>query len=601
MSCGRRLPACARNCSASATRKPREVPVPLRYPFVIVSAPPSSAKNYRWNRVNYSRTRRVIDIWGFFLLILFYRWWDSKKWTYRSGDSEENRSRRQRMRAIWTRETMLELGPTFIKVGQLFSTRADLFPKEYIEELSRLQDEVPAFPYEQVVEIVEDQFGKPIPQVFQFFDPTPIAAASLGQVHRAQLHSSEEVVVKVQRPGLEKLFNVDLGILRGIAQYLQNHPRYGRGGREWVPIYDECARILMLEIDYLNEGRNADTFRRNFKDSPEICVPRVYWRYSSPKVLTLEYLPGIKISNYEALEAAGLDRRSLARIGARSYLQQLLNDGFFHADPHPGNIAVRHDGALIFYDFGMMGHIQPGTKEKLMDIFLGVAQSDADKVIDSLIELGAIKKNADRVPIRRSIEFLLTNFVNQPYSMQSFNFAELTDDIYEMAYEQPFRFPATFTFVLRAVSTLEGLGKGLDPDFNFMDVAQPFADQLMAVNSEFGMRELLNQLGQQVGQVSSMTVNLPRRIEQTLERADRGELRVRTKSIETERLLKRLNSAAIGGIYSVLLAAFLICSVVLYTADHILEAIAAFGLAGLLSFALGRVLLRLQRIDTDLQ
>ncbi|AGY57712.1 ubiquinone biosynthesis protein UbiB [Gloeobacter kilaueensis JS1] len=568
---------------------------------MIVSAPPAvPARAYRWNRANYSRTRRVIDIWGFFLLILFYRWWDSKKWTYRGDDSEEHRSRRQRKRAIWTRETMLELGPTFIKVGQLFSTRADLFPKEYIEELSRLQDEVPAFAYEQVVQTIESEFGRRLPEIFQFFDPTPMAAASLGQVHRAQLHTGEEVVVKVQRPGLEQLFNVDLGILRGIAQYLQNHPRYGRGGREWVPIYDECARILMQEIDYLNEGRNADTFRRNFQGDPEICVPRVYWRYASPKVLTLEYLPGIKISNYEALEAAGLDRKLLARIGARSYLQQLLNDGFFHADPHPGNIAVRHDGALIFYDFGMMGRIQPGTKERLMDTFLGVAQSDADKVIDSLIELGAIKKNADRVPIRRSIAFLIENFFNKPYGDQSFDFGSLSEDIYEMAYEQPFRFPATFTFVLRAVSTLEGLGKGLDPNFNFMDVAQPFADQLMTTNGEFGMRELLNQLGQQVGQVGAMTVNLPRRIEQTLERADRGELRVRVKSIESERLLRRLNAAAIGGIYSVLLGAMLICSVILYTSEHILEAIAAFGLCGLLSFALGRVLLRLQRVDADI-
>ena len=565
---------------------------------MIVSSPPP-AKAYRWNRANYSRTRRVIDIWGFFLLTLFYRWWDGKPWTYGGQFNEQTQEVRQRKRAIWTRETMLELGPTFIKVGQLFSTRADLFPKQYIEELSKLQDEVPAFPYEQVVETVESELGKPIPQIFQFFDPAPIAAASLGQVHRAQLHTNEEVVVKVQRPGLEKLFTVDLDILRGIAQYLQNHPRYGRGGREWVPIYDECARILFLEIDYLNEGRNADTFRRNFHGSTEICVPKVYWRYASPKVLTLEYLPGIKISNYEALDAAGLDRRSLARIGARSYLQQLLNDGFFHADPHPGNIAVRLDGALIFYDFGMMGHILPGTKEKLMETFLGVAQSDADKVIDSLIDLGAIKKGADRVPIRRSIEFVINNFANKPYENQSFNFTEITDDIYEMAYDQPFRFPATFTFVLRAVSTLEGLGKGLDPTFNFMDVAQPFADQLLSSNSDFGVRELLNQLGQQVGQVGSMTVNLPRRIEQTLDRADRGELRVRVKAAESDRLLRRINAGLVGVIYGVLLSAAMICSVLLYSTQHGLEALFAFGVAGLLSIALGRVLLRMQRPDSD--
>lgn len=560
---------------------------------------PPTTISYRWSRENYSRLQRLIDIWSFFLRVLFYRWLDEKPWSYRQGDTEQSRTLRRIERAVWTRETMLELGPTFIKVGQLFSTRADLFPKEYVDELSKLQDEVPAFPYQMAVQTIESEFGRPLPELFQFFDPTPIAAASLGQVHRAQLHSGEEIVVKVQRPGLEKLFKIDLHILRGIAQYLQNHPRFGKGGREWVPIYDECARILFLEIDYLNEGSNADTFRRNFRDSTEICVPKVYWRHSSPKVLTLEYLPGIKISNYEALEAAGLDRQALARIGARSYLQQLLNDGFFHADPHPGNIAARPDGMLIFYDFGMMGHIQPGTKEKLMDTFLGVAQQDADKIIDSLTDLGAIKPGADRVPIRRSIEFMLKNFADKPFESQSFSFAEITDDIYEMAYDQPFRFPATFTFVLRAVSTLEGLGKGLDPSFNFMDVAQPFADQLLTNNSGFGARELFNQLGQQVGQVGSLAVNLPRRIEQTLDRADRGELRLRVKAAETDRLLRRLNLGIIGLVYSVLFVGALICSVVLYTGSRSLEAFLALALVGVLSVALGRIMLKLQRIESD--
>jgi predicted unusual protein kinase regulating ubiquinone biosynthesis (AarF/ABC1/UbiB family) len=564
-----------------------------------VSSPPPT-KSYRWNRVNYSRWRRVIDIWGFFFLILFYRWWDGKPWTYNGLYNEQTQSARQRGRAIWTRETMLELGPTFIKVGQLFSTRADLFPKEYVEELSKLQDEVPSFPFEQVNAIVEGEFGRPLTRIFQFFDPTPIAAASLGQVHRAQLNTGEEVVVKVQRPGLEKLFRLDLDILRGIAQYLQNHPRYGRGGREWVSIYDECAKILFQEIDYLNEGRNADTFRRNFRDSSEICAPKVYWRYATPRVLTLEYLPGIKISNYEALEAAGLNRSALARIGARSYLQQLLNDGFFHADPHPGNLAVRPDGALIFYDFGMMGEILPGTKEKLLETFLGVAQGDSDKIIDSLTDLGAIKKGADRVPIRRSIDFILENFANKPYGDQSFNFEAITSDIYEMAYEQPFRFPSTFTFVLRAVSTLEGLGKGLDPTFNFMDVAQPFADQLLTNNNDFGAREIIAQLGQQVGQVGGAALNLPRRIEQTLDRAERGELRVRVKSVESERLLRRMNIGILGLIYGVLLSAAMICTVLFYTTSHTIEGIVTFGLAGIFSFLVFRVIRRLSRPDDEL-
>lgn len=296
--------------------------------------PKGTAKAYRWNRENYSRHRRFIDIWTFVLKLLYSSWLNKKAWSYWGGVTEAKQANRRKIQAIWIRETLLDLGPTFIKAGQLFSTRADLFPAEYVEELAKLQDKVPAFSYEQVEAIIQKDFGKTIPELYKSFDPIPLAAASLGQVHKAQLHGGEEVVVKVQRPGLKKLFAIDLAILKGIARYFQNHPDWGPG-RDWMGIYEECCRILYEEVDYLNEGRNADTFRRNFRDSDWVCVPRVYWRYSSPRVLTLEYVPGIKISHYEALEAAGLDRKVIARLGAKAYLHQLLNDGFFHADPHP--------------------------------------------------------------------------------------------------------------------------------------------------------------------------------------------------------------------------------------------------------------------------
>ncbi len=272
---------------------------------------------YKWNRENYSRTRRRLDIWTFVLRLLSQFWRDGKKWSYLGGYTEEKRLARRKKQAAWIRESLLELGPTFIKVGQLFSTRADLFPSEYVEQLSKLQDQVPAFDYQQAVEIVEKDLGKPVTKLFAGFDPVPLAAASLGQVHKAKLYSGEEVVVKIQRPGLKQLFTIDLAILKRISIYFQNHPRWGKG-RDWLGIYDECCRILWQETDYLNEGSNADTFRRNFRTQNWVKVPRVYWRYTSLRVLTLEYLPGIKISHYEAIEAAGLDRKVLARLGAES-------------------------------------------------------------------------------------------------------------------------------------------------------------------------------------------------------------------------------------------------------------------------------------------
>ncbi|EDX74394.1 ABC1 family protein [Coleofasciculus chthonoplastes PCC 7420] len=551
-------------------------------------------KAYRWNRENYSRHRRFVDIWTFVLTLLFQLWLNGKPWSYPGGMTDAKQAARRKTQAIWIRDTFLELGPTFIKVGQLFSTRSDLFPGEYVEELSKLQDRVPAFNYDQVEAIVKKDLGKSVSELFDNFDPIPLAAASLGQVHKAQLQSGEEVVVKVQRPGLRKLFTIDLQILKGIARYFQNHPDWGRG-RDWMGIYEECCRILWEEIDYLSEGRNADTFRRNFRTYDWVKVPRVYWRYTSNRVLTLEYAPGIKISHYEALEAAGLDRKLLAQLGARAYLQQLLNDGFFHADPHPGNIAVSPEGSLIFYDFGMMGRIKANVREGLMQTLFGVAQKDASRVVESLVALGALSPVDDMGPVRRSIQYMLDHFMDKPFEQQSVS--EISDDLYEIAYGQPFRFPATFTFVMRAFSTLEGVGKGLDPEFNFMEVAKPFALQIMTNGNSPEGNTFLNELGRQAAQVSSTALGLPRRIEDTIEKLERGDIRLRVRSIESDRILRRMSSIQIGTNYALLLSAFTLSATILFVNGQVGLALVVALVAAAIAFALIRLLRRLDRYD----
>jgi predicted unusual protein kinase regulating ubiquinone biosynthesis (AarF/ABC1/UbiB family) len=541
--------------------------------IVTESQPNSDNRAYRWNRTNYSKRRRTIDIWSFFLTFINGSWIDGKKWSYISGYTEAKQAARRRKQAIWIRDTFLELGPTFIKLGQLFSTRADLFPVEYVEELSKLQDRVPAFSYAQVEEIVARDLGKNIPELFASFERVPLAAASLGQVHIAKLYTGEEVVVKVQRPGLHKLFTIDLEILRGIAKYFQNHPKWGQGGRDWVGIYDECCRILWEETDYISEGQNADTFRRNFRSQDWVMVPRVYWRYSSTHTLTLQYLPGIKISHYEGLEAAGLDRQTIARQSATAYLQQLLTDGFFHADPHPGNVAIDpKTGALIFYDFGMMGRIAPGTKSKLMDTLLAIAGRNADRVVRGLVELGAISTDADTDPIRRSIQYLLDNFLDQPFEAQSIS--QITDDLYDIAYGQPFRFPATFTFVMRAFSTIEGVGKGLDPDFNFMTAAQPFAFEIMNTNgnSSPDANTFLAEIGRQAAQVGTSALGLPRRLEDTIDKLERGDIRVRVRSSETDRYLRRLGAMQQNTNYAILVATFTLSATMLLVNQYTIAA-----------------------------
>jgi predicted unusual protein kinase regulating ubiquinone biosynthesis (AarF/ABC1/UbiB family) len=548
----------------------------IAIPKLTPEPPPSSDhRAYRWNRTNYSKRRRKIDIWSFFLTFLNGSWLDGKKWSYLGGYTEAKQAARKRRQAIWIRDTFLELGPTFIKLGQLFSTRADLFPIEYVEELSKLQDRVPAFSYAQVEEIIARDLGKNIPELFASFDQIPLAAASLGQVHLAKLHTGEEVVVKVQRPGLHKLFTIDLEILRGIAKYFQNHPKWGKGGRDWLGIYDECCRILWEETDYISEGQNADTFRRNFRAQDWVMVPRVYWRYSSTRTLTLQYLPGIKISHYEGLEAAGLDRQAIARQSATAYLQQLLTDGFFHADPHPGNVAIDPTtGALIFYDFGMMGRIAPGTKDKLMDTLLAIAGRNADRVVRGLVDLGAISADADTDPIRRSIQYLLDNFLDKPFESQSI--AQITDDLYDIAYGQPFRFPATFTFVMRAFSTIEGVGKGLDPDFNFMAAAQPFAFQMMNINSNGNptpdTNTFLAEIGRQAAQVGTSALGLPRRLEDTIDKLERGDIRVRVRSSETDRYLRRLSAMQQNTNYTILVATFTLSATMLFVNQYVIAA-----------------------------
>jgi len=556
------------------------------------SQPATSYSAYRWARDNYTQTERLVDIWRFVLTLLFYSWLDQKNWSYGGRPTESQRAQRRRQRAIWIRETLLNLGPTFIKVGQFFSTRADLFPSEYVEELSKLQDRVPAFGYEQVVSIIESEQGKPVSAIFDYIEATPLAAASLGQVHRARLKNGDEVVVKVQRPGLVRLFTIDLQILRGIAEFFQYRTKWGKGGRDWIGIYEECRRTLWEEVDYLNEGRNADTFRRNFRDLPKIAVPRVYWRYTSGRMLTLEYLPGIKVSDYEALAVAGLDRKAIAQLGAHAYLRQLLKDGFFHADPHPGNIAVKTDGTLIFYDFGMMGRIKPDIKERLLVTLSGIASKDADKVVQSLVDLGALVPTADMTPVRRSVQYMLDHFMEKPFDGDLVSINAITEDLYQMAYDQPFRFPATFTFVMRALTTLEGLGKGLDPDFNFLGVATPFLDELMKEAPNNG-QNFVNQISQQALSLTATSLNLPKRIESTLTKLENGDLRLRVRAPDSERLLRKITILGTGVIYAILSGCLLITATQLGIAGYTGWAGATMVLTAIAAIALLRVILRL--------
>ncbi|XP_042418293.1 protein ACTIVITY OF BC1 COMPLEX KINASE 8, chloroplastic isoform X2 [Zingiber officinale] len=486
--------------------------------------------------------------------------------------TEAKKALRQKALAKWLKEGLLRLGPTFIKIGQQFSTRVDILPQEYVDQLSELQDQVPPFPTDIAVSIIEEELGAPLDDVFDQFEYEPIAAASLGQVHRAKL-KGQEVAIKVQRPGLKDLFDIDLKNLRVIAEYLQKlDPASDGAKRDWVAIYDECASVLYQEIDYTKEAENAEQFSENFKDMDYIKVPKIYWEYTTPQVLTMEFVPGIKINRIKQLDQLGVDRKRLGRYAVESYLEQILSHGFFHADPHPGNIAVDdvNGGRLIFYDFGMMGSISPNIREGLLETFYGVYEKDPDRVLQAMIQMGVLVPTGDMTAVRRTAQFFLNSFEErlaaqrkeremaitelgfkkqltkeERFEKKKQRLAAIGEDLLAIAADQPFRFPATFTFVVRAFSVLDGIGKGLDPRFDITEIAKPYAMELLRFQ-DVGFEVILKDIKKRWDRQSKAFYNLFRqadrveKLAQIVQRLEQGDLKLRVRTLESERAFQRV-------------------------------------------------------------
>ncbi|XP_047333751.1 protein ACTIVITY OF BC1 COMPLEX KINASE 8, chloroplastic-like [Impatiens glandulifera] len=533
----------------------------------------SVAPGGRWSRFKtYSTIQRTLEIWGSVLTFIFRAWLTTQKFSYRGGMTEEKKAKRRKILAKWLKENILRLGPTFIKIGQQFSTRVDILPQEYIDQLSELQDQVPPFSSAIAVSVAEQEFGAPLSEIFDQFDFEPIAAASLGQVHRAKL-KGQEVVVKVQRPGLKDLFDIDLKNLRVIAEYLQKiDPKSDGAKRDWVAIYDECANVLYEEIDYTKEAANAERFADNFKNLDYVKVPSIYWEYTTPQVLTMEYVPGIKINRIEAIDQLGVDRKKLGRYAVESYLEQILSHGFFHADPHPGNIAVDdvNGGRLIFYDFGMMGSISQNIRGGLLDVFYGVYEKDPDKVLQAMIQMGVLVPTGDMTAVRRTAQFFLNSFeerlvaqrkeremattelgFKKPLSKEEKKekakqrLAAIGEDLLSIAGDQPFRFPATFTFVVRAFSVLDGIGKGLDPRFDITEIAKPYALELLKFR-EAGIEVVVKDFRKRLDLQSRAFQNLFRQADRVgkladiIQQLEKGDLKLRVRALESERSFQRV-------------------------------------------------------------
>lgn len=398
----------------------------------------------------------------------------------------EEKNKYKRAREL--RELLTKLGPTYIKVGQALSTRPDLVRKDFLDELTKLQDQLPPFDSAIAFNIIEKELERPAAEIYKEISPEPVAAASLGQVYRAVLHSGEEVAVKVQRPNLEPILTLDLYIMRwGLSKIKRWLPL--NLGHDLTLIVDEFGNKLFEEIDYINEGKNAEQFADNFKNDDTVKIPQIYWDYSSYRVLTLEWINGFKLTDTDKIKAANLDQNELTEIGVVAGLRQLLEHGFFHADPHPGNLFAMPDGRMAYIDFGMMDQLEEETKETLAISIVHLLNKDYERLAENFIFLGFLAPDTEIEPIVPALEQVLGNAMGE--SVKNFNFKTITDEFSELMYDYPFRVPAKFALIIRSLITQEGLALTLDPNFKIVEVAYPYVAQRLLRGESPEMRRRL--------------------------------------------------------------------------------------------------------------
>jgi predicted unusual protein kinase regulating ubiquinone biosynthesis (AarF/ABC1/UbiB family) len=434
------------------------------------------------------------------------------------------------------RETAVELGVLLIKLGQFLSSRVDLLPEKAIGILSSLQDEMPPAPFEQVVSLLESELGKPVEEVFSMLERKCTAAASLGQVHKAVLASTgETVAVKIQRPYSAQLARLDLSALKFVIWIItrlvdKNHCI------DLMGVYHEFTRTVSEELDYVREAANARRFKAMFKDDPTIYIPRVYDQYVSRRVLVLEWIDGIKINDYAALDAAGINRFEVAKRTVCAYFYQFFEAGFFHADPHPGNMFVKQgstgEGPIVtFVDFGMVGSLTKQMKRFMKEVFLAYITRDSRTLVHALSQLGFMNEGANVASLERATSLLIERYHGMTLGeVSELELPEMIQDVESLLYGHHLHIPAQFAFTGRAVGTLVGVSTGLAPEFNFVEVAIPYARKFLGLDIG-GMEHTLKQLFNQLLDTGRVLLTLPRSLEQVIGRLEAGQIEVKLGSL----------------------------------------------------------------------
>lgn len=429
-----------------------------------------------------------------------------------------------------------ELGPTFIKMGQILSTRSDILPKDIIKELEKLQDKAPAFSFDEVKSVIQNEFGENLEEAYAEFEPTPLAAASIAQVHKALLWSGKTVVVKVQRPGIEKIIAQDMRILEDIAKFVDNHTKYGKI-YNFTKMVEDFKKRLEEELDFRIEGGNAEKFKKNFLKDTKVKIPSIIWTHTTRRVLTMEYIDGIPLNDFNAIDEAGLDRGTIARNLAKSVLNQILRDGFFHGDPHPGNIMVLEDGTIAFLDFGMVGSLSSERKRQFSKMLLGIVYKNSRMIVESVIDLNAVTLNVNMKKLEKDINNLRDRYVEIP--LEKLKVGEVLNGIFDLVFSYNIVIPDEFNMLAKSLITLEGIVEKLDPKISVLEVAKPIAKQL--IPRMFSTQHMKEEIINATMDYSRLIKELPSFLLNFLRKTEEENYAVELKIRDFENLEKRVD------------------------------------------------------------
>jgi predicted unusual protein kinase regulating ubiquinone biosynthesis (AarF/ABC1/UbiB family) len=548
-----------------------------------------------------NRYRRILLFFaGILLQLIFWELFVPRLGLRRMA--AKSRPNRLRQAAVRFRKLAVDMGGVLIKVGQLLSTRVDVFPEEITDELAGLQDEVPAADFDKIREIAEDELGCRLEDAFLEFNPIPVAAASLGQAYRARRAADandpteiQDVVVKIQRPQIEAIIATDFRALKTVGRWVKNYPPI-RKRVDLPALIKDMERVLYEEIDYLSEGKNAEIFASNFRGTQGLCSPRVIWQTTTRRVLTLEDVTGIKISENEEITAAGISLPDVADRLFETYITQIFEHGFFHADPHPGNLFVLPRGPqespegpeweLVYIDFGMVGRVSPDMLDGLRDLVIGVGTRNPERMVTAYQKLGVLLPSADLAILEEVEERMFSRFWGKSMAeLRTISFDEIHEialEFRELIYELPFQVPQNLIWLGRTVAILSGMCTSLNPDFNVWDSIQPFAEKLIAQEARERRSEWLGELTE----IGRDLIGLPQRINRVFTLAEKGQLQFRSMDIrrQTERIEKAQRRIA----SSIVCTAFLLAGTLLLISGYEAQAWWFFGI-GLATLTWGRI------------